>query len=434
MLDTVIVGAGPYGLSVAAHLRKHSRSFRIFGRLMDSWVSHMPKGMMLKSDGFASCISDPDHQFTLKQFCANRGIEYADTGLPVSLETFSSFGAAFAESVVPELENKLVMSIDSAPDGFLVKLDTGEEVTARKIVLAVGITHFENVPPELQSLPAELLSHSFAHSELEKFRNRNVIVIGGGSSAIDLAVLLHEVGAEVQLVARSTALKFHNRPTSGKRSLWQRIRNPQSGLGPGLKSRFYCDAPTLFRHLPERIRLETVRTHLGPSGGWFIKDRLIGHVPLVLGYGAERAEVRDGRACLHLRGVDGSSREAFGDHVIAATGFKVDVGRLQFLSAELRSKIKVLDSAPVLSSTFESSVSGLFFVGVAAANSFGPLMRFAFGADFAARSVSRALTKSASSNSAYVTVPTSAKEAKHGQSVKTGSACDMHASTEDSVS
>ena len=95
MLNIAIVGAGPYGLSIAAHFRQRGIPFRIFGRPMDSWLAHMPKGMMLKSEGFASDIYDPDADFTLKHFCAERRIEYADTGVPVRLETFSAYGLAF---------------------------------------------------------------------------------------------------------------------------------------------------------------------------------------------------------------------------------------------------------------------------------------------------------------------------------------------------
>src|ERR1700719_1501399 len=97
MLNVAVIGAGPYGLSVAAHLRYHNVSFRIFGRLMDSWRAHMPKGMMLKSDGFASNIYDPGGSFTLRHFCAERGIEYSDTGIPVRLETFTTYGMAFKD-------------------------------------------------------------------------------------------------------------------------------------------------------------------------------------------------------------------------------------------------------------------------------------------------------------------------------------------------
>src|SRR5579863_2253012 len=168
MTEIAIVGAGPYGLSIAAHLRRCGIPFRIFGRPMDSWVSHMPKGMMLKSDGFASNIYDPDEQFTLKQFCAERGIQYADSGVPVHLETFSAYGLAFKERMLPELENKLVVALERSPDGFRLRLEDGESVTVRRVVLAVGITHFEYVPETLASLPPQFVSHSFRQPDPER--------------------------------------------------------------------------------------------------------------------------------------------------------------------------------------------------------------------------------------------------------------------------
>jgi hypothetical protein len=220
-----------------------------------------------------------------------------------------------------------------------------------------------------------------------------------------LAGLLNETGAKVQLVARQSSLKFHGKPTVGKpRSWWQRIRHPQSGLGPGLRSRFFANAPGSFHYLPERLRLRIVRTTLGPSGGWFAKDKVVGRVPLLLGYTPERAEIQDSKVRLHLRGVDGSEREVLAEHIIAATGYKVELERLTFLSPEIRSKLKAVDGTPVLSSTFESSVPGLYFVGVAAANSFGPVMRFAFGADFAARRLTHTMRKALAESRAFGTV------------------------------
>jgi cation diffusion facilitator CzcD-associated flavoprotein CzcO len=401
MTEIAIIGAGPYGLSIAAHLRGSRIPFRIFGRPMDSWLSHMPKGMSLKSDGFASNLSDPAGALTLKKFCAERGIQYSDTTLPVRLDTFSSYGLAFRERMVPELEEKIVVGIERSADGFRLRLDDGEVFTARRVILAVGITHFEQMPSTLANLPVEFVSHSFRHSDPEKFRGRNVVVIGGGSSAVDLVAELHDSGAQTQLVVRQPSLKFHGKPKFGKpRSLWQRIRHPQSGLGAGLRSTIFCKAPTLFRYLPKSLRLEIVRRHLGPSAPWFTKDRVAGKVPLQLGCTPERAEVRDGKVHLFLRAADGSQREIVTDHVITATGYKVDLGRLTFLSEDIRSHIKALDRTPVLKSNFESSIPGLYFVGIAAANSFGPLMRFAFGADFAARHLAQKLSKSYSRNHA----------------------------------
>ena len=412
MLDTVIIGAGPYGLSIAAHLRRQGIPFRIFGRPMDSWLQHMPKGMMLKSDGFASDIYDPERAFTLRQFCAERGIAYADAGLPVHLETFGAYGLAFRDRMVPELEDKFVVNVDRAAGGFTLRLDDGETFQARRVVVAVGITHFEYVPENLAHLPAEFLSHSARHREVEPFRGRSVVVIGGGSSAMDLAGLLHEAGANVQLVSRRGELKFHSQPTGKPRSWWQKIRHPQSGLGPGLRSRFFADAPGAFYYLPERLRLEIVRKTLGPSGGWFIRDKVIGKVPLHLGCTPQAAEVRNGRVYLTLQAADGSKQEIVTEHLIAATGYKVNLDRLRFLSPEMRSKIKVVQGTPILSSTFESSIPGLYFAGVAAANSFGPVMRFAFGAGFAARTVTSALAKSASRESASIPVRSVAASSK----------------------
>lgn len=396
MLDTAIVGAGPYGLSVAAHLKHSGVPFRIFGRPMDSWVAHMPKGMCLKSDGFASNIYDPRADFTLERFCEERRIEYSHMGLPVRLDTFSAYGLAFRERMVPELEDKLIVQVDRSQEGFLLQLEDGETISARRVILAIGITHFEYVPDNLVQLPSEFLSHSFRHHDLQRFKGHSVVVIGGGSSATDLAGLLQEIGADVQLVSRRQELRFHSGPSLKRRSLWQRMRHPGSGLGPGLRSRFFADFPMIFYYLPEGLRVGAVRRSLGPSGGWFARDKVIGKVPLLLGQTVDDAQVRDGKAHLQLRGSDGTQREVQAEHVIAATGYRVDVDRLKFLSPEIRSRVKMVERSPKLSSTFESSVPGLYFVGVAAANSFGPVMRFAFGAGFAARTVTKVIARSAS--------------------------------------
>jgi thioredoxin reductase len=179
-----------------------------------------------------------------------------------------------------------------------------------------------------------------------------------------------------------------------------------------MRSRFYADAPASFHYLPESIRLDIVRKALGPSGGWFIRDKVIGKMPLHLGYAPQSAEVQNGRVHLKIRSADGAEREIVTEHVIAATGYKPDLERLKFLNPEIRSKVKTLNKAPVLGSNFESSVPGLYFGGVAAANSFGPVMRFAFGAGFAARTITRAMTKALSGATASVPVRGVATTAK----------------------
>lgn len=387
--QVAIVGAGPYGLSIAAHLRACGVRFRIFGNAMETWCRRMPAGMCLKSEGFASDLYDPERRFTLKRFCVQSGLCYSDMGLPIPLDTMACYGRRFQEQLVPDLENRTVVALDRSAKDFLLQLDNGETLTAHRVIVAVGSSHFQYLPRNLAHLPAEFVSHSSEHHDLSRFEERDVTIVGGGASALDLAALLHEVGAHVRLVARQPSIVFLSRPTS--RSLWHRIRYPMSGIGGGWRSRFFADAPMLFRCLPQQIRLHTIKTYLGPAGAWFIKDRIVGHVPFLLSRAPSHAEVQNGQVCLQFNG-NGTQSELTTDHVIAATGYRVDLHRLIFLSEKIRSAVRKVESAPVLSRNFESSVPGLYFVGLASAPCFGPVMRFLFGAGYTARRLSEHLS------------------------------------------
>jgi thioredoxin reductase len=388
--DVAIVGAGPYGLSIAAHLSHLGVPFRIFGKPMDGWLTGMPHGMLLKSEGFASSIYHPDGSLTLDQYCRGNRLPYADIGLPVPLETFCEYGLAFQQKFVSMLEQNLVTALNRSPYGFTMTLDSGESLAARRVVVAVGISHFSHVPSSIEGLPRKFVSHSSAHADLTAFKGRNVVVLGGGASAIDVAALVHEAGARVQLVTRKPVLELHPKG-DGQRSLWRRLRAPNTGIGPSWKSWFFTNCATIFHRLPERSRLKWVQTHLGPAGGWFMIDR-IGRVPQLLGYTPIRSKVVGNHVQLELAaGGARLSHTIETDHVIAATGYRPSLDRLTFIQPSLRASISSLSNTPILSPHFQSSVAGLYFVGPIAANSFGPLMRFAVGAKYAARRLSRHL-------------------------------------------
>jgi len=388
--DIAIIGAGPFGLSIAAHLQSQGAHFRIFGIPMHSWRFRMPAGMHLKSDGFASDIYDPDSSFTLEHYCRDQGLPYQDIGLPVPLETFTRYGLEFQRRMVPGLEETEITHLQQSSGGFILQTGSGDVCSARQVVIAVGVSHFAYTPDAYSSLPAPLVSHSSAHHSLEHFRGRQVAVLGGGSSAVDLAILLHEAGCNAHLVARRPALNFHS-PPHEPRPLLDRIRQPRSGLGLGWKSRLCEDAPLLFHALPQRLRLRAVRRHLGPSPGWFTKDRFAGKVPATLGVQSIETGIANDQLTLTLSQGDGTRTRLAVDHLITATGYRVSLQRLPFVAQELRDRIKAVEDTPILNSRFETSVPGLFMVGLAAANSFGPLFRFACGARFTARRIMPAL-------------------------------------------
>jgi thioredoxin reductase len=390
--QTAIVGAGPYGLSLAAHLNAAGADVRVFGKPMTSWRHNMPNGMMLKSDGFASNLSAPDPRSTLKAWCTERGVEYDDQFIPVPLSVFVEYSGWFQKRYVPNLEEYQVISLAKSARGFTLWLDNGECLEAANVVLAVGINWFQNLPECLRGLPGELLSHSFGHQELPQFSGKRVLVLGAGSSAVNTAVIAQEANVNVSLVARGNAIQFHTPPDPDAVSWLKTITHPPSGIGPGWRSFICSNAPRLFRRLPEPMRLRATKRHLGPESGWFMRDKLQAHQ--YLGHTVEGARPEGGRVMLIARH-EGRRVEIPADHVIAATGFKPDLRRLPFLAGALREEIDQVVHTPRLSDYFETSVPGLYALGILAANTFGPLMRFMVGAEYAAPRVAARLLKSA---------------------------------------
>ena len=394
--DTAVIGAGPYGLSVAAHLHGRGADFRVFGRPLDTWRTAMPKGMYLKSDGFASNLSAPEPGASLADYCLEHDLPYHPTDVPVPLETFIAYGRDFQRRYVPDLEEHTVTSVARVGRGFRVGLDTGEELRAKQVVVAAGITHFASMPQLVAGLSPELVSHSSAHRELSRFAGRTVTVIGAGASAVNLAVWLARAGARTRLVARTPSVHFSSPPSGGRRSLLARMHKPGSGLGPGWRSRASCDAPDLFRLVPARWRPEIVRRHLGPSSAWHLKEPFESSVEAVTGRSLQRVEAaQDGVRMVLADAQGGPPITLESDHVICATGYRPDVQRLGFLDPGLRSELRTLARTPVLSRRFESSVPGLYFLGLSAAVSFGPMMRFMFGDEFAARRITEDLVRCA---------------------------------------
>lgn len=389
-VDVAIIGAGPYGLSLAAHLHDSRVDFRIFGKSMESWKANMPAGMLLKSYPWASCLYDPTMQFTVKQFCTEQGMPYHDRLMALALETFVSYGEAFQQRFVPNVEEKKLILLEQCQHGFLATFEDHETVRARAVVLAIGLEAFRRVPRVVAHLPADMLSHSADYGPVGALRGKQIIVLGSGASATDLAGLLHEEGAAVSLVARADDVRFASLPRA--RSLLERLSDPECGIGTGWAMKICSSAPWLIHILPERIRLRLARVP-GPLGGAFMKARVVGQVPLLIGRHIDIAERRAGKVRLSVHKHDGSKASLHADHVIAATGYKIDIAKLGFLDRRLRADIRCADGAPVLSTAYESSVQGLHFIGPASAASFGPVARFVYGAIYPSRRLARRLSR-----------------------------------------
>jgi thioredoxin reductase len=392
-VEVAIIGAGPYGLSIGAHLRKAGVSVRQFGLPMQLWRAFMPEGMFLKSQGFASNLSAPDGTHTLEAFCQATGRPYASYGLPVPLDTFVAYGQWFRSELVPDIEEVLVTDVARCDGGFELTLANSEQVRARKVVIAIGVEHFAYVPEPLSALPATVCTHASAHTDLSVFRDREVVVVGAGQSALESAALLHENGAKVTLVARKDNIRWNGVPLNPDRPLLQRLREPESGLGSGWATWFYSNHPDWFRHLPRSTRVSRARTALGPAGASWLRNRVEGQFPALTGLSVKSAKVDGSSVVLGLAGTDGSSRELAADHVIAGTGYRTDLTRLSFLGSQIRSGLQTVPGtgSSVVGSDYQSSVPGLYVIGPAVAPTMGPVMRFVFGSEHAATTVARPL-------------------------------------------
>jgi FAD-dependent urate hydroxylase len=385
--QVAVIGAGPYGLSLAAHLKELNVDHRIFGRPMQFWsqIAEAAGERYLKSYCFGTNLSSPRPGFSFADYNGPRGLE---TFEPCSMANFADYGLWFQQNNVPWVEPVNAEHVSRVPGGFTVKLADGEQFLASQVVVATGLSCFAKVPDALTALPASCYTHTSSIRAFTAYAGRSVAVIGAGQSALEAAALLYEAGAQPQLLVREEKILWHNQ-VQLKRSLYRRLRSPISGLGTGPKGWALTHFPGAMHRFPEGFRSRFVKKHLPAEGAWWLRQRFENRVPTHLDATVVDARQANGRVQLQVRnGSSGDVRPLEVDHVIAGSGYDISVDRLGFLDPELRAQVRRIERSPRLNANFESSVPGLHFVGSSSAMSFGPLFRFVIGADYTARRVS----------------------------------------------
>ncbi|WP_030610525.1 NAD(P)-binding domain-containing protein [Streptomyces fulvoviolaceus] len=383
-----VIGAGPFGLSTAAHLRARGIPVRVFGDPMVSWRDHMPAGMLLKSTPVASNIDAPQRGHDLVDYCDAAGTPRLVTDEDIiPVETFIAYGEWFQQKLVPEVERVRVVSVDRRTadgGGFELKLDSGELFTARAVVVATGLSGLAHLPPELAvaapdgPTPTGPVSHSSQQHDLSRYSGKDLIVVGAGQSALETAVLAAEAGARVRVVARGQGSVAFGEPP------WKQPRlRPESPFGRAWSLWALSYYPHPYRHLPAQLRHYLVRRVLGPLGAWWLRDRFEGNVRVSEVGRILRADTADGHPALSVLTHTGRTDRLSADHVIAATGYRVDLAAMDFLGHELRTELAVSRGTPKLGAGYVSSVPGLYFTGLPSAASYGPVMRFVCGTEFA---------------------------------------------------
>jgi FAD-dependent urate hydroxylase len=372
--DVLIIGAGPYGLSICAHLRRRGVDHLIVGRPMDTWRKHAPAGMYLRSEPDGLAMSHPQKGYDFEDYCRSERIDGIGRGIPVPVERFLDYSDWYIKHLAPDVSDATVTEIRAINGGFRVAFADAGPVVAKNVVIATGVLPYRYLPAEFSGLPSELVSHTADYHRFDRFRGRRVAVIGAGPSGVETAALLHEAGCDVRIVVRNLKSRY-----------WDTRPEP---LGPltRLQTNRLCggswkcpvwNSPPAFRLLPRDMRVEKARIVAGLPGAWWLKDRVVGVVEMMDKTSVRQVEASGSGVRLALDGPARSHLDV--DHVIAGTGFRIDIARLPYLPDELQARIAKFDGFPVLSRAGESSVPGLYFAGAPAAFGLGPSMRFLAG-------------------------------------------------------
>jgi FAD-dependent urate hydroxylase len=388
--DVTIIGAGPYGLSAAAHLRTIAGlDVRVFGKPMSFWQDNMPGGMFLRSGWDATHIADPARSLTLEAFQAASGTHFTK---PVPLNRFVQYGRWFQSQAFPDLDQRDVVRVEANSVGFRVNLADGESFHSRRVVVAAGIYSFARRPSEFDNLDRSLATHTSEQCDFGRFKGRQVLVIGSGQSALESAALLHEAGSEVEVVGRAQRINWLQGWASTTLhwrmgSLVKSLLYAPTDVGPAGISQLMA-RPDLLRELPRWLQDKLRKRSVRPAGSRWLVKRLE-NVPIRLGCSVVSASPAGGRVTVRLH--DGS--EKIIDHVLLGTGYRIDISKYEFLSQELKGSIVRHGGFPVLRPGLETSVDGLHILGAPAAWSFGPLMQFVSGTHYASRALLRCLAR-----------------------------------------
>jgi FAD-dependent urate hydroxylase len=376
---TAVIGAGPYGLSVAAYLRRARIPSRVFGMPMEFW-RNMPSEMHLKSVWSASSLADTDGAFSLDRYCEAKQLAPVE---PIPLSFFIDYSQWFQQHAVGEVEPAYVTRLSRRERLFHLEISDGSEVSAGRVVVAIGISRFANLPAFSRGLPPQLASHTGANTDYARFRGCRVMVVGAGQSGLETAAFLLEAGAQVELITRGP-VRWISRRFYGHGGLAQRLLYPPTDVGPpGLN--WLCGAPLVMRKLPSGLRRRIGARAVRPAGAQWLRARVEGKIPTRPWTQIVGAE--PGGAGLRLRLSDGTKRDV--EHLFLGTGYRPDLAEVPFIDPTLRDQVRQRDGLPELDDSFESSVAGLHFVGGLAGWSFGPICRFVAGARAAARQVAR---------------------------------------------
>ena len=371
-VSLLVIGAGPYGVAIAAHARARGLDTAIVGRPMRLWREHMPPGMFLRSG--PDWHLDAGGVHTFEAYLGTRGLAAAAVD-PVPLDVFLGYTDWFIAATGLGIRDDIVTRLRRGGGRFVADLASGGRIVADRVVAATGIAPFQRRPAWAGGLPAAVVTHTCDLIDFAPLAGTRVLIVGGRQSAYEWAALAADHGAAaVHVVHRHPTPRFEKvswrfvdayvEQSIAERGWWRRLpAAEQQAIG----RRFWeVGRLTLEPWLPARLPASRVESH--PD--------------------AEVVSATAAGEGVSVRLSTGRRLDV--DRVVLATGYAPQLAKLDYL-APLVGDVAQADGFPVLDEGFQSSVPGLYFTGFAATRDFGPFFGFTKGCPAAATILVREL-------------------------------------------
>lgn len=361
--NLLIIGAGPFGLSLAALASQLSIDHLIVGKPMEFWQNNMPKGMYLRSA--CDWHLDPLDIDTIESFLATQGKTSRDVE-PLSLEFYLSYVVWFRKKkeINPSPIYVRRLDYDYLSKRFTATTFAEEQILAKRVVVAPGFKHFAYIPDELKKrLPARRFEHTSSFVDFSAAENKRYLIVGGRQSAYEWAALLLEAGAKAVHISHR-----HDRPVF-KPSDWSWV-NPlvdQMATNPSwFRQLSIAEKERIQERLWAEGRLK-LEPWLGPR---LMSDRVKVWPKTQV---AEAVEQPGGDVLVQL-----TNGESFTvDQIVLATGYRVEISKLPLLAnGNILGDLQRRNGFPVLDDHFQTSVPGLFITSMPATQDFGPFFGF----------------------------------------------------------
>ncbi len=380
-MDTglLIIGAGPFGLSMAARAKHLGIDFTMVGKPMEFWKMNMPDGMYLRSA--CDWHLDPENEHTIEKFLSAQNLAAAEVE-PLSKNFYLSYTEWFMEQKQITALPVYIDHLDYINDHhYRATTNEGDIITANNVVIAIGFKYFKHIPPEfLNILPESTYSHTCDFTDMKKMQGKRCLMLGGRQSAFEWTALLTEAGADTIHISHR-----HQSPAFIAAD-WSWVNLLVDNM---------ADEPGWFRNLAEKEK-DSVTERLWAEGRLKIEPWL---ETRVMKYNVKLWPLTQVADCKKLSNgelevVFDNSITIIVDHIILATGYKVMIQHVPFLrEGNVLSKLAIQNNYPVLDEHFQTNLPGLFITSMPAAQDFGPFFGFTIAVRTSAKLIGKALTQ-----------------------------------------